>query len=70
VASVGINRKKKLFFWFDIFAPYVQGSDLQRYRWINLRVLSNEGFVVSTGWQWAGAVRKQQKCCKPEVFLG
>jgi hypothetical protein len=26
VASVGINRKKKLFFWFDIYAPYVQGS--------------------------------------------
>ena len=70
VESVGINQKKKFFFWFDIYAPYVQGSNLERYRWINLRVLSSEGFVVSTGWQWAGAVRKQQKCCKPEVFLG
>lgn len=70
VDSVGINRKKKFFFWFDLYAPYVQGSDVERYRWLKLRVLSDEGFVVSTGWQRASAVRKQQKCCKPEVFLG
>ncbi len=70
VARVGINKKKKFFFWFDLYAPYVQGADVQRYRWIKLRILSDEGFVVSTGWQQAGALRKQQKCCKPEVFLG